>query len=57
MDGVAAHLAAAHAGGIARADDGADRGAGDGDGLHAHLIERFGDDDMGEAARSATAER
>ena len=57
MDGVAAHLAAAHAGGIARADDGADRGAGDGDGLHAHLVERLGHDDMGEAARPAAAER
>ena len=57
MDGVAAHLAAAHAGGIARADERADRGAGDGDRLDAHLVERLGHDDMGEAARPAAAER
>ena len=41
VDGVAPHLAAAHAGGIARADDRADRGAGDGDRLHAHLVQRL----------------
>jgi hypothetical protein len=57
LDGVAAHLAAAHAGGVAGADDRADRRAGDGDRLHPHLVQRLGDDDVGEAARPAAAER
>ena len=42
---------------VSRPDDRADRGAGDGDRPKAHFIERFEHGDMGEAARSAAAER
>ena len=54
---VAADLPAGHAGRIGRADQRADRGAGDRDRPHAHLVERLEHHDMGEAARAAAAER
>ena len=42
---------------IGRADDGADRGAGNGDRPKLHLVERLEHRDMREAARPAPAER
>src|SRR5262249_57655586 len=42
---------------IGGADQRADRGAGDGGGLLAHVVERFEHRDMREPARAAAAER
>ena len=56
-DDVAADVLGAHAGRIGGADQRADRGAGDGGGLDAHLVERLEHRDMGEAAGAAAAER
>ena len=56
-DDVAADVLGAHAGRIGGADQRADRGAGDGGGLDAHLVERLEHRDMGKAAGAAAAER
>ena len=56
-DDVAADVLAAHSRGISRADQRADRGAGDGDRPDAHLVERLDHRDMGKPARAAAAER
>ena len=47
----------AHASGIGSPDQGANRGPGDGDGLHAHLIDCFEHRDMSEATGAAATER
>ena len=52
---VGAQLRAREARGISGADDGADRGAGDGDRPHAQVVERFEHADMRKAARAAAA--
>ena len=51
------HRAAGEPRRIAGADHRADRGAGDHRGLHAHLVERLDDRDVGDPARAAGAER
>ena len=56
FDGQFAHLAAGGAGGVGRADDGADRCRGDGGRPDAEFVEGFADEDMGDAARSAATE-
>ena len=48
------HFAAADAGGIAGADDRADRRAGDGGRLHAELVEDLADEDVRHAPGAAT---
>ena len=52
-----AYVTARHAGGIVRADHGADRGAGDRGRTYAQLVEHFEHRDMGDAAGAAAAER
>ena len=52
-----ADLLAAHAGGIGRAEKGADRGAGNRNRTDAHVVERFHHRDMRQPARAAAAER
>ena len=56
-DDVVADVLAAHAGGIGRANQRTDRGAGDRGRLDAHLVERLDHGDMGKPARAAAAER
>ena len=56
-DDVMADVLCAHAGRIGGAHQCANRGAGDGDGLHAHLVDRFEHRDLGEAAGAAATER
>src|SRR4029077_15341468 len=56
-DDVAAELLAAHAGGVSRADERADRGAGDGGGFYAQFVERLEHRNMREPARAAAAKR
>ena len=53
--GSLAHLAAAEAGGVAGADDRADRGAGDHRRLDAELVEGLADEDVRHAAGAAAA--
>ena len=55
MDGVTPHVAAGHARRVTGADDRADGSAGNRHGLHAHLVERLGHDDMREPSRAAAA--
>src|SRR5262249_786792 len=52
-----ADLPARHARRVGGRDQRADRGAGDGGGLLAHVVERFQPRDVGEPARAAAAER
>ena len=52
-----ANVPAAHPRGVAGADQGADRGAGDSDRFYVHLVERFDDGDVGETARASGAQR
>src|SRR5262249_45951263 len=47
----------AHAGGVACADEGADRSAGNRYRFDAQFVERFEHDDMSKAARAAAAKR
>src|SRR6266446_6987296 len=56
-DDEAADLPARHPRRVGGCDQGADRGAGDGGGLLAHVVERFQHRDVGEPARAAAAER
>ena len=56
-DDVAANILAANPCRIGGADQRADRGAGDGDRLHAHLVERFDHRDMRQPTRTAATER
>ncbi len=56
-DDVAADVLAAHAGGISRANQRADRGAGDSGGFYAQIVERLDHRDMRQPARAAAAER
>ena len=57
LEHVAADVVPAHARGISRADQRADRGPGNGRRLDAHVVERLDHRDMGEPARAAGAER
>ena len=54
---VAADVVPAHARGISRADQRADRSPGNGRRLDAHVVERLDHRDVGEPARAAGAER
>src|SRR5262249_18667256 len=54
---VAAHLLGGNPGRVNRADQRADRGAGDRRRLDAHLVERLDHSDVAEAARPAAAQR
>src|SRR5262249_54809749 len=52
----AANILARHAGGIGGPDQRADRGAGDGGGFAAHLVDRLEHRDMREPARATAAQ-
>src|SRR5215472_2946295 len=54
-DDVVTDVLTAHARGVSGPNERADRGAGDRGRLHAHLVERLDNRDMGEPARAAAA--